>query len=108
MDNAERGGIRMIPSPPPEGAEAPTTSTDSTGVGLNPTNYGCGTSSPFNVQASLDLQFGEYRYILRINGQEQIRRLYTEPVLPDEAEDLANKALAHAFAEIKRLSGSKE
>ncbi|MDB6003245.1 MAG: Fic protein [Prosthecobacter sp.] len=37
-----------------------------------------------------------------------IYKLHTEPVLPDEAEGLANKALAHTFAEIKRLSGTQE
>ena len=69
---------------------------------------GYGTAHPFNVVASFRLQFGEYRYILSFDNTEQFRRPYTEPVLPDEAESLANKALAHAFEEIKKRSGSKE
>ncbi|MCX6850271.1 MAG: Fic family protein [Verrucomicrobia bacterium] len=70
--------------------------------------YGSAGSHPFDVQASFNLTFGDYRYILKINGQEQLRRPYSEPVLPDEAESLANKALAYAFAEIKKHSGSQE
>lgn len=69
---------------------------------------GYGTAHPFNVLASFRLQFGEYRYILTIDNAEQFRRPYSEPVLPDEAESLANKALARAFAEIKKHSGSQE
>ncbi len=69
---------------------------------------GYGTAHPFNVHASFKLQFGEYRYILTIDNTEQFRRPYSEPVLPDEAESLANKALAHAFAEIKKHNGSQE
>ncbi|MFZ2279348.1 MAG: Fic family protein [Prosthecobacter sp.] len=70
--------------------------------------YGSAGSHPFDVQASFNLTFGDYRYILKINGQEQLRRPYSEPVLPDEAESLANIALAYAFEEIKKRSGSKE
>lgn len=69
---------------------------------------GYGTAHPFNLQASFKLQFSEYRYILTFDDAEQFRRPYTEPILPDEAEALANKALAHAFAELKRHSGSQE
>lgn len=71
-------------------------------------HYGGQAPAPFNIQISFELYFGDFRYSIKINGQEQLRRPYTEPVLPDEAEALANKALAHAFAEIKKLSGSQE
>ncbi|WP_395734579.1 Fic family protein, partial [Prosthecobacter sp.] len=67
--------------------------------------YGGAGSLPFDVKAWFTISFGEFRYILNLNGQEQLRRPYTEPVLPDEAESLANKALTHAFAEIKKRCG---
>lgn len=71
--------------------------------------YGGPASAPFNIKVSFKIHFGEYRFTLDVTGQEkQLNRPYTDPVLPDEAEALANKALAYAFAEIKKRSGSKE
>ncbi|WP_395737662.1 Fic family protein [Prosthecobacter sp.] len=59
----------------------------------------------FNIEARIT--FSEFRYTIKVGNMLLIDRLYTEPVLPDEAEALANKALAHAFAEIKKRSGSE-
>lgn len=70
--------------------------------------YGGPASVPFNIKVAFKIHFGEYRFTLDVTGQPQLIRPYTEPILPDEAESLANKALAYAFAEIKRLSGSKD
>lgn len=63
---------------------------------------------PFAFNSKLRMSFDEYRFSIMIDNGSRIYRPYTEPVLPDEAESLANKALSYAFAEIKRLSGSKE
>ncbi|MBB5033000.1 Fic family protein [Prosthecobacter vanneervenii] len=63
---------------------------------------------PFNVSVTATMTFDDSQYALNLAGQDLIRRRYNKPVLPDEAETLANKALAHAFAEIKKLSGSTE
>lgn len=62
----------------------------------------------FDVYVMMQILFEDRGYRLDFSGQPQLIRPYTEPVLPDEAESLANKALAYAFAEIKRLSGSKD
>ncbi len=63
---------------------------------------------PFDVEVSTTISFGENRYTISCAKQQQVNRPYTEPFLPDEAESLANKALAYAFAEIKKRSGSQE
>jgi hypothetical protein len=63
---------------------------------------------PFDIEVATTISFGENRYTISFARQQHVNRLYTEPVLPDEAESLANKALAHAFAEIKKKSGSQE
>lgn len=71
--------------------------------------YGCLAPVPFDVEVAFNMKFGDYRYTLDVSGQEhQIHRPYTEPVLPDEAESLANIALAYAFEEIKKRSGNQE
>lgn len=63
---------------------------------------------PFNVSVTATVAFGETSYVVNIDGQNLICRPYTEAVLPDEAETLANKALTQAFAKIKKLSGSED
>lgn len=63
---------------------------------------------PFDILAEASIAFGENRYVVNAAGQNLVTRAYAEPVLPDEAESLANKALAHAFAEIKKHNGSQE
>jgi len=63
----------------------------------------------FDVYVMTQILFEDRGYRLDFSGQgHQLNRSYTEPLLPDEAESLANQALAHAFAEIKKRSGSKE
>ncbi len=64
--------------------------------------------NPFDVSAETSIAFGENRYVVNVAAQNLIVRAYSEPVLSDEAESLANKALAHAFAEIKKLSDTQE
>lgn len=64
--------------------------------------------SPFDLGSPASIAFGENRYVINVAAENLVIRAYNEPVLPEEAETLANKALAHAFAEIKRLSGTAE
>ena len=71
-------------------------------------NYIGQAAKPFTVTAETRINFGEFRYTVSIDGQQVFERPYSEPVLSEEAERLANKALANVFAEIKKLSGSKE
>jgi Fic family protein len=62
---------------------------------------------PFSFDADASIQFLDYRYTIRVVGQ-YIERPYSEPVLPDEAENLVHKGLANAFTMIKKRSGSKK
>ncbi len=64
--------------------------------------------NPFNLLAPASIAFSKNRYAINVAKENVVVRAFAEPVLPDEAETLANKALAHAFAEIKKLSGSTE
>ena len=62
---------------------------------------------PFSIDAEVSIQFLDYRYTIRVVGQ-YFERPYSEPVLPDEAENLVHKGLAGAFKMIKKRCGNKE
>ncbi|MFM2167976.1 MAG: hypothetical protein RIS79_2347 [Verrucomicrobiota bacterium] len=63
---------------------------------------------PFNVDTHLRLFFDAFRYHISVKNTEVLKRLYTEPLLTDEAEKLATEILAGVFLHIKKLSGTKE
>lgn len=63
---------------------------------------------PFAIDVEVRISFGDFRYSVDVGGQNQVRKLYSEPLLKDEAENIATKALAQTFAQIKKLSGIKE
>ncbi len=63
---------------------------------------------PFSIDIHFRILFEEFRYSVHADGREITKRLYTEPVLADEAEKIATGILSEAFAKIKELSGVKE
>ncbi len=63
---------------------------------------------PFNVDTQVRLRFDSFRYHLIVKNTEVLKRLYTEPLLTDEAEKLATEILAGLFQHIKKLSGIRE
>jgi len=65
-------------------------------------------ADPFNVDTQVRLRFDSFRYHLIVKNAEIVKRLYTEPLLTDEAEKLATEILAGVFQHIKKLSGIKE
>jgi hypothetical protein len=66
-------------------------------VGLN----GFKGETPFNVEATLNLHFEEFRYAINLGLGNPIQKLYSEPILSDEADQIVNAALRKTFADIK-------
>lgn len=56
---------------------------------------------PFNEATNLIIGFDEYHYRIIADNNEILKRLYTEPLLSDEAEGIANNLLARVFDRIK-------
>jgi hypothetical protein len=61
-------------------------------------------SRPFNIDVIIRVTFGEFQYSIEVGHQNHIRRLYSEPLLRDEAIEIAQKTLTETFAEIKKLA----
>jgi Fic family protein len=65
-------------------------------------------SAPFDIDVTIWITFGEFQYSIGVGNQNHIRRLYSEPLLRDEAIEIAQKTLTETFAEIKKLASSDE
>lgn len=60
----------------------------------------------FRVDINLEIQFEEFRYKILVGEQLISKKLYSEPILSDEAETISVKALSDAFERVKQLSGN--
>ena len=59
-------------------------------------------AGPFGFAVSLHVEFEEFQYFVRTDSREMPKKLYSEPILTDEAETIATKMLADAFEHVKR------
>jgi Fic family protein len=66
-------------------------------VGLN----GYKGETPFSVEATLQLHFEEFRYAINLGLRNPIQKLYSEPILSDEADQIVNAVLRKTFDDIK-------
>jgi Fic family protein len=63
---------------------------------------------PFDWNFELRIHFDAFTYSISSQNRRIFQRLYSEPLLPGEAEKLAADLLAEGFATIKSLAGAKE
>lgn len=77
----------------------PTHSTFQIRVGLK--GYKGTAEAPFGIDATLQLQFEEFRYVISSAFQNPIQKLYSEPVLSDEADQIVNATLRKTFDAVK-------
>jgi Fic family protein len=68
-------------------------------VGLR--GYKGAAEAPFGINTVLQLQFEEFRYAITSEFQKPITKLYSEPVLSDEADQIVNSVLRKTFDAIK-------
>jgi fido (protein-threonine AMPylation protein) len=73
-------------------------------ININLRGYKSAADIPFNVAASIQLQFEEFRYSVNPSLPEPIRKLYSQPILSDEADEITNAILRATFDEIKARS----
>lgn len=59
------------------------------------------SASPFNLEAELRLSLQDFEYRVIAIGREVAKKLYSEPILSDEADQIASDVLKHLFNEIK-------
>ncbi len=62
---------------------------------------------PFAIEAHCQIDFGDFRYQIVGAGKLLVKKLYTEPIMSDEADTIATTILTNAFDQIKKLSGTK-
>ena len=60
--------------------------------------------TPFNVEFSFRIRFEQFRYSFQSDGVTAITKLYSEPVLSDEADAFSTALLKYAFSEIKKMA----
>ena len=61
--------------------------------------------NPFDVQFSFVVHFQQFNYFFRSNGVTEIKKLYSEPILSDEADAFSTALLKFAFSQVKGHAG---
>ena len=61
--------------------------------------------TPFNVDFSFSIRFEQFRYSFQSDGIAAITKLYSEPILSDEADAFSTALLKYAFNDIKQKAG---
>jgi Fic family protein len=70
---------------------------------------GCKSADvPFNVQAVLQLQFEEFRYSVNPGFPQPTTKLYSQPILSDEADEITGRILRKTFEAIKAKTRTKK
>jgi len=59
-------------------------------------------TNPFSVRTEVSLNMHELEYIWRIGGLPIIQKLYSEPILSDEADQFVEQVQRHVFELIKQ------
>jgi len=67
--------------------------------------YRGASKSPFDIQKSVALNFNQFNYALTIDDSMVFEKLYSEPVLSDEAASIAYRCLRETFEQIKKQAG---
>jgi Fic family protein len=68
-------------------------------VGLN--GYKGAAEQPFGIDTVLQLQFEEFRYAINPGSPNPTRKLYSEAILSDEADQIVNAILRRTFDAVK-------
>lgn len=61
--------------------------------------------SPFNVDSSVEISFGEFEYTISLRGTQMIRKLYSSPIFSDEIGELVERVQHEIFSAIRKSSG---
>ena len=61
-------------------------------------------SDPFDVNLTCSFYFQEFQYLIQHEGQNVLKKLYSEPITSDEIELISTRLLATVFEKIKGLS----
>ena len=62
---------------------------------------------PFGTHVALQLQFEEFHYVINFGVLNPTRKLYSEPILPDEADQMVNAVLRKIFDAVKIKAGEQ-
>jgi Fic family protein len=62
---------------------------------------------PFNTDGTLQLQFEEFGYVINLGLLNPTRKLYSEPILSDEADQMVNAVLRKTFDAVKVKAGEQ-
>lgn len=68
---------------------------------FNMRGYKGKANAPFNVDFSFTVHFEQFRYSFRSSGVTEIKKLYSEPILSDEADAFSTALLKYAFSQVK-------
>jgi hypothetical protein len=71
-------------------------------VGVVLRGYRGQAPAPFDLQADLALNFRDFDYQVVALGREVAKKLYSEPILSDESEQIATDILKQLFEQIKQ------
>ena len=63
---------------------------------------------PFNIDAALQLHFEEFRYAVNAGSPRAVSKLYSEPILSDEADQITSQILRTVFEKIKSQTLGKK
>lgn len=61
---------------------------------------------PFDINVPLVVRLQDFQCLIQSQGVVDLRKLYSEPILTDEADAFATEALKHAFSQVKQQSGA--
>lgn len=62
-------------------------------------------TTPFTVNFSFSVHFEQFSYSFRTSGVTEIKKLYSEPILSDEADAFSTALLKYAFNQIRNQAG---
>ena len=77
-------------------------------INIHLRGYKSSADVPFNVTAGIQLQFEEFRYAVNPSLPEPTKKLYSQPILSDEADEITNRILRATFDAIKAKSPAKK
>ena len=64
--------------------------------------YRGSSTVPFGLDAMIQLVFEEFRYAVNTGLPNPVRKLYSEPILSDEAASITNAILRKTFEAVKK------
>jgi hypothetical protein len=73
-------------------------------VGFNLEGFRGEADQPFHLSKQLHLNFAEYEYTVHIDNRAVFHKLYSEPILSDEATQIVERMLREVFEAIKNQS----